>query len=163
MTMSMTTKPVRAAVLMTILLVAGCASSPFSDAGYIPALGPADALRGDVALGQRMLWGGRIVGITNTAEVTELEVLALPLDRADRPRASAEGGVRFVVRHAGFLEPVNYSPGRLVTVLGRFDGIVERSVGDFVIEQPLLDARRLELWPVRDNRPRASVGIGIRL
>ena len=38
---------------------------------------------GEVALGQRVLWGGRIVGVTNTPETTELELLALPLDRAD--------------------------------------------------------------------------------
>jgi len=151
----------RAIGLLAALALTGCASSPFSDAGYVPALGPADALRGDVALGQRMLWGGRIVGISNTADVTELEVLALPLDRVDRPRDAAEGGVRFVVRQAGFLEPVNYAPGRLVTVLGRFDGVVERPVGEFVIEQPVLDARRMELWPMRDARPRTSVGIGI--
>ncbi|NKI34665.1 hypothetical protein HFP89_05755 [Wenzhouxiangella sp. XN79A] len=161
MTMSISIRSLRAAMLLAAWLLAGCASSPFSDAGYVPALGPADALRGDVALGQRMLWGGRIVGIANSAEATEIEVLALPLDRSDRPRASAEGGVRFVVRRAGFLEPVNYAPGRLVTVLGRFDGIVERPVGEFLIDQPVLDARRIELWPVNDNRPRTSVGIGI--
>jgi outer membrane lipoprotein len=157
----MTMRTCRAALLLLALLLAGCASSPFSDAGYVPALGPADALRGDVALGQRMLWGGRIVGITNTAEATELEVLALPLDRTDRPRASAEGGVRFIVRHPGFLEPVNYAPGRLVTALGRYDGVVERPVGEFMIEQPVIEARRIELWPARDARPRTSVGIGI--
>ena len=153
--------PLRTMALLVGLLLAGCATSPFSDAGYVPALGPADALRGDVAPGQRMLWGGRIVGIVNTAEATELEVLALPLDRADRPRASAEGGVRFVVRQPGFLEPVNFAPGRLVTVLSRFDGIVERPVGEFLVDQPVLDARRIELWPLYDNRPRTSIGVGV--
>lgn len=150
-----------AGLLVLVMLLSGCASSPFADAGYVPALGPADALRGEVATGQRILWGGRIVGVVNTAEATELEVLALPLDRSDRPRAGAEGGVRFVVRHAGFLEPVNYAPGRLVTVLGRFDGVIERPVGDFLIDQPVLDARRIELWPVRDARLRTSFGIGV--
>jgi outer membrane lipoprotein len=150
-----------AGILLLALVLSGCASSPFSDAGYVPALGPADALRGGVATGQRMLWGGRIVAVVNTAEATEIEVLALPLDRSDRPRGSAEGGVRFVVRQTGFLEPMNYAPGRLVTVLGRFDGIVERPVGDYLIDQPVLDARRIELWPVYDARPRTSIGVGV--
>lgn len=150
-----------AGVLLLAVVLSGCASSPFSDAGYVPALGPADALRGDVATGQRMLWGGRIVGVVNTAEATEIEVLALPLDRSDRPRGAAEGGVRFVVRQTGFLEPMNYAPGRLVTVLGRFDGIVERPVGEYLIDQPVIDARRIELWPVYDTRPRTTLGIGV--
>lgn len=147
--------------LLLAVLLAGCATSPFADAGHVAPLGPADAVRGQVAPGQRVLWGGRIVGVHNAAEGTELEVLALPLDRSDRPRASAEGGVRFVVRYAGFLEPVNHAPGRLVTVLGRYDGLVERTVGDYRVEQPVLDARRIQLWPLHDARPRTRVGIGI--
>ena len=146
---------------ISLALLAGCATSPFSESGTIAAFGPADALRGDVALGQRVLWGGRIVGIANTAEYTEVEMLALPLDRADRPRASAEGGVRFVVRYRGFLEPINYAPGRLLTAMGRFDGVEARSVGEFEVDHPVLDARQIELWPVRDSRPQTQVGIGV--
>lgn len=151
----------RFALLILLPMLAACATSPFSESGLIAPFGPADALRGDVALGQRVLWGGRIVGVANTSEYTELEMLALPLDRADRPRESAEGGVRFVVRYRGFLEPVNYAPGRSVTAMGRFDGVEARSVGEFEVDQPVLDARQLELWPARDERPRTSFGIGV--
>lgn len=148
-------------LLLATLCLSGCATSPFAESGYVAALGPADALRGDVALGQRVLWGGQIVGVGHSSETTEMTVVALPLDGADRPRASAPGGVRFVVRHAGFLEPVNYAPGRLITVLGRYEGLVEGAVGEYMIEQPLLDARQIELWPVRGARPQTQVGIGV--
>ncbi|MBY6203586.1 Slp family lipoprotein [Halomonas denitrificans] len=149
------------ALLAVVLLAAGCATSPFSGAGPVVAKGPADALRGEIAPGERVLWGGRIVGVVNASDVTELEILALPLDRADRPRASAEGGVRFVVRYPGFLEPVNYAPGRLLTALGRFTTVETRTVGEFDIEQPVIDARQVELWPVRDPRPQTQFGIGV--
>lgn len=158
------TRGVRAllpALVIVALLVAGCASSPFSDAGGVVAKGPADALRGEIQPGERVLWGGRIVGVVNAADATELEILALPLDHADRPRASAEGGVRFVVRYPGFLEPVNYAPGRLLTALGRFSTVETRAVGEFDIEQPVIDARQIELWPIRDPRPQTQLGIGI--
>lgn len=147
--------------IVLFLLLAGCATSPFSESGTIAPFGPADALRGDIALGQRVLWGGRIVGITNTSDSTELEMVALPLDRADRPRASAEGGVRFVIRYRGFLEPVNHAPGRFLTAMGRFDGVEPRAVGEYEVDQPVLDARQIELWPARGTRPQTNFGIGV--
>ncbi len=149
------------ALLAMALLLSGCATSPFADSGAVVAKGPADALRGEIQPGQPVLWGGRIVGVVNAQEATELEILALPLDRADRPRASAEGGVRFVVRYPGFLEPVNYAPGRLLTALGRFVTVETRAVGEFDIEQPVIDARQIELWPIRDPRPQTQFGIGV--
>ncbi|MCA1780531.1 MAG: Slp family lipoprotein [Xanthomonadaceae bacterium] len=115
--------------------------------------------------GAEVIWGGRIVGIVNSAEHTELEVLALPLRSGHRPRRDAEGGVRFVIRMPGFLEPMNYSPGRYVTALGRYVGIESRSVGSFNVDHPVLEGRQLELWPVDPNRrnTRFSLGVGVRL
>lgn len=148
-------------ILLSALSLSGCATSPFAERGAVAPFGPADALRGNVALGQRVLWGGRIVGVSHTERSTEVEMLALPLDRVDRPRASAEGGVRFVVRYRGFLEPVNHAPGRLLTALGRFDGVTSRAVGEFEVEQPVLEATQVELWPIGDRQPRTQIGIGI--
>ena len=148
------------------VLAAGCATSPF-DTGdrTIASLGPADALRQPARVGAEVIWGGRIVGIVNSAEHTELEVLALPLRSGHRPRRDAEGGIRFVVRVPGFLEPMNYSPGRYVTALGRYVGIESRSIGSFEVDHPVLESRQLELWPVVPNsrNTRFSLGLGVRL
>lgn len=155
-------------MLVFAALLSGCASSPFEqDAAGAASIGPGDALSAPDRTGAEVIWGGRVVGITNAAGYTEIEMLALPLDRSDRPREQAEGGVRFVIRHPGFLEPMNYAPGRLVTALGRFTGVEPRSVGEFDIDQPVLESRRIELWPDDDNRRDSGlnlgIGVGIRL
>lgn len=160
------TKRVTAASLAGLL--AACSTSPFEpEAADVASLGPGDALSAPERTGAEVIWGGRVVGITNAAGYTEIEMLALPLDRSDRPRDRAEGGVRFVIRHPGFLEPMNYAPGRLVTALGRFSGIEPRSVGEFDIDQPVLESRRIELWPDDDSRRDSGlnfgIGVGIRL
>jgi len=155
-----------AAGFLTLLLAAGCASSPFGAAGARAGdLGPAAALRQPDRTGETVLWGGRIVGIVNAENATELEVLALPLGPGHRPRRDADGGARFVIRHPGFLEPMRYAPGRYVTALGEFVGVESRSVGAFPLDHPVLAAGQLELWPVQPNSSRANVhfGIGVRL
>jgi outer membrane lipoprotein len=144
------------------LLAVGCASSPFDTAGRdIADLRP-EAAADDVSrVGATVVWGGRIVGIVNTGEATELEVLSLPLGPGDRPKREADGGQRFVIRHPGFLEPMTWSPGRYVTAMGGFAGVVQRSVGAFDVDHPVLEAEQLELWPVTPNSRRSNISFGI--
>ena len=154
-------KPVFAVILLTTIL-AGCAGSPFDTTGGEPAaLGPGEALARPDASGARVIWGGRIVGIVNRDDATELEVLALPLGPGDRPRREADGGARFVILHRGFLDPMTYAPGRYVTALGRFTDIESRSVGAFPLDHPVLAAEQIELWPVNPNSSRANLNLGI--
>ena len=135
---------------------------PFDTAGREPAaLGPGEALAQPGAAGARVIWGGRVVGIVNQDDATELEVLALPLGPGDRPRREADGGARFVILHPGFLDPMTYAPGRYVTALGRFTGIESRSVGAFPLDHPVLVAEQIELWPVNPNSSRANLSLGI--
>ncbi len=164
----MPTERTWAAALVLTWLLAGCASSPVvDDRVNVAPVGPAHVLAESGHEGQLVVWGGRIVGVRNLAEETELEIVSLPLDRGDRPRLSAEPGVRFLVRQAGFLEPMQYAPGRYVTVLGEVLGLDERTVGEYLYQYPVLEAGNLHLWPADparwQNRTNFSVGIGIRL
>lgn len=154
-------KEVLSAIFIAASLI-GCASSPFDTDGREPAaLGPGEALAQPEATGARVIWGGRIVGIVNRDDATELEVLALPLRQGHRPRRQAEGGARFVIIHRGFLDPMTYGPGRFVTALGRFTGVESRSVGAFSLDHPVLVAEQMELWPVNPNSSRANLHLGI--
>ena len=153
---------------LALLLGAGCATGPFEiDDSAIAPIGPAHVLAESGHEGQRAVWGGRILNVTNLADHTEIEVVSLPLDGSDRPRLSAESGVRFLVVQSGFLEPTRFAPGRYLTVLGEIAGLDERLVGDYVYEQPLLRAEQIHLWPADTTRwrPRGgfSIGIGVRL
>lgn len=152
-------------LLIISTLLAGCVASPFEKQGRdIGTLTPSEALRQPEAEGATVLWGGRVVGVINAGEQTELEVLALPLRMGDMPDRDAEGGARFVIRHDGFLEPMNFAPGRYVTAMGRFIGVEERSVGAFPLRHPVVESMQLELWPVdpNSNRPNINFGVGVR-
>jgi len=149
-----------------LLMLSGCASSPFQGIDTeVSAIGPADALNASFRAGEQVIWGGQIVAVNNLENFTELELVALPLDGADRPRRDREAGVRFVIRHPGFLEPMSYSPGRYVTALGVFDAIEPRTVGDFVADQPVMLSQKIELWPIvqRSAFDNVSIGVGVRL
>lgn len=159
----------RAYVLVLLaLLLAACASSPLqTGADEVAPFGPAHVLSGEASVGDAVIWGGRIAAIRNLADYTELTVVSYPLDRGDRPRIHQQAGVRFVVRKAGFLEPVQYMPGRYLSVLGHIAGLESSPVGDHWLEMPVLSADQIHLWPADVSRwqsqTRFSVGVGIRL
>lgn len=146
-------------------VLSGCVASPFeAREAAVVDLDVEQALAEPGRVGATVIWGGRVVGIVNTGETTELEVLALPLKSGDRPDRNADGSARFVIRHTGFLEPMTFAPGRYVSVLGRFVGIESRSVGAFSLRHPVVQSQQLELWPVQQNssRPDLHFGIGVQ-
>lgn len=148
--------------------LAACASSPVApETEPVLPLGPAHVLEEKSQPGDRVIWGGRIVAVRNLTDHTELAVVSYPLDRADRPRLAEEPGVRFLVRRSGFLEPVQYAPGRFVTVLGTVAGIEHAEVDEYRLAHPVLTAERLHLWPTDalrwPSRTQFSIGLGISL
>lgn len=157
-----------AGLVLFALLLTGCASSPLETGeDSVTPFGPAHVLSGEASIGERVIWGGRIAAVRNLTDYTEVTVVSYPLDRADRPRLGAEPGVRFLLHQPGFLEPVQYRPGRYLSVLGRIQGLDRTPVGDYSLELPVLEAEQIHLWPADINqwqsRTRFSVGVGIRL
>lgn len=154
--------------MLLALLLAACASSPLEtgDDGVAP-FGPAHVLSGEAAIGERVVWGGRIAAVRNLADHTELTVVSYPLDRADRPRLQSEPGVRFLLRQSGFLEPVQFMPGRYLSVLGQVGGLESMPVGEHWLDLPVLEAEQIHLWPTDvqqwQSRTRFNIGVSIGL
>ncbi len=161
-------------ISLTFSLVLGaCAVSPFNKVGleqidrtvsYTQAVQNPDAERG-----RQVLFGGSIVSIQNFTDHTEITLLAYPLDKTDRPNTSATPLGRFIVLHQGYLEGVQYAPGRLLSVRGTLQGVQVRPLGQNQYSYPLLEARELYLWQ-EDNVPRQGyfppwlhIGIGVVL
>ncbi len=166
MTKSIAFRTLLSAALLCVL--AACASSPVAvDGDDVAPYGPAHVLDGQSGIGDRVIWGGRIVALRNLADYTEIHIVSYPLDRGDRPRVDRDPGVRFVLRQPGFLEPVQYARGRYVTVLGTVAGIEAVPVDEFALDQPVIDGERIHLWPADvsswQSRTRFSVGVGISL
>jgi len=146
------------------LLLAGCAGTVEDGAARVAP----GTVVGDVAryLGERVEWGGQIVAVHNLHNRTELEVLAYPLSSAGRPDPTATPQGRFLAVRAGFLEPADYAPGRLVTVSGVIGPAREGSVGEARYLYPTISAEVLRLWEPEPAGyggpvPFGTIGIGV--
>lgn len=102
-------------------------------------------------LGQRVRWGGTIIGVNNLKRRTEIEVLARPLDQdgAPDPEFAAQG--RFIAEVPGFLDPAEYPKERELTLVGILTGVDTRPVGDYPYTYPLMRVESHHLWPRRPS------------
>lgn len=110
-----------------------------------------------------VVWGGKILGVRNRAETTEVEIVAYPLDRAQRPDPGAQTLGRFVISLPGFVEPLDYPPGRYLTLHGRVTGTDVAQIDEHDVVRPIVGNATVHLWPV--NFPydgsHWSFGIGV--
>jgi len=97
--------------------------------------------------GRQVLWGGRILESRNLADSTELTILAFPIDNAGIPQTGNDIMIgRFILVQAGYLETIDYAPGREITVYGQVAGSREAVLGETRIQQPVLTALQIHLW-----------------
>lgn len=151
-------------LLLASLLLGACASGPrYPTEGVELALTPRQAVSETAALrGKTILWGGMIINSSNLEEQTRLEVLAYPLDSSQYPQTDSAPLGRFLLIKDGYLETVDFAPGRLVTVRGPLDGTQGGKVGETGYTYPLVRARDLYLWPrAGRSEPRIHFGVGV--
>ncbi|MBE0510317.1 MAG: Slp family lipoprotein [Chromatiales bacterium] len=150
--------------LLLLLLLSACSSRPEFDTSKV-ALGltPQQAIsEASQQIGKEVLWGGMILHANNLADGARLEVLAYPLDGSQAPRLNEPPLGRFLLRHDGYLETIDYAPGRRITVHGALlrieDGVVDQSPYRF----PVVQSQQLHLWPRGEpQQPRVHFGIGV--
>jgi outer membrane lipoprotein len=157
----------RAALPATLLLaVAGCASPPVFKDAPPPSPPPAEvALAPERYHGIEVIWAGKILGTRNLADTTEVQVIAYPTDASQRPDQSAPTQGRFIVVLPGYVEPLDFPPGRFLTVRGHLQGTRVGSVDAHDYVYPLLQQGDLHLWPVNfpNERARVSFGLGVEV
>lgn len=163
--------PVSRLVVMGAIaaLLAGCATAPPLDTrGVDRTITPATAAyHPERVSGRQVLWAGTIVQATNLRQRTQLEVLGYPLDASLGPDTSAKPQMRFLVEKAGYLETVDFAPGREITVVGTLHGVSQGKVGQAPYTFPVVEARQLYLWPsqrpTRRSNVHFGVGVGVRV
>jgi outer membrane lipoprotein len=146
-----------AASLASVVLLAGCASTPTPLRGEFASLTPTEASRSN-ASGERVRWGGTIVGVDPREDATCFEVLGRPLADSARPRKTDVGTGRFLACRAGFYDPAIFADGRELTVIGTLSGSETRPVGAYRYAYPRVDADVVFLWPEREDRDVYYVG-----
>lgn len=124
----------------------------FSDAQHEPA-----KYQGEI-----VLWGGKVIETQSMKDATDIVVLQLEVGSYDRPVDDDRSQGRFLIRSSSFLDPALYSPGTLVTVVGRLQGSETRSIGQMPYDYPVIDPIEIKKWPAGANpSPRFHFGIGI--
>lgn len=156
----------RIGCLAAIMLATACASHPpFEDAAVATSLTPEAVLAKPLqSKGSLVLWGGTIVAARNLEGYTELEVLSYPLKENQRPDLEQVPQGRFKARRPGYLETVDFAPGRQVTVKGQVNEPVTGSVGETSYQFAVIDVQQIELWARHnslESRPQVYFGLGV--
>ena len=149
-------------VVLSLLLLCACASGPTFDTSQVDrTLTPTLAsTQPQSATGRHVLWGGVILGVTNLAHSTLVEMQTYPLGYQEKPQTYETPLGRFTLEQSGFLEPAVYTDGRLLTATGRITRIDTRKVDEAQQSFPVIEAQQLHLWPVDSFREDTGLRFG---
>lgn len=151
--------------LLALLMVA-CAPAPiYKNTAQALAVTPFQVAQSPERYAQgQVIWGGRIVQVVNLTDHSEVELLAYPLDSSQRPKASDSGNGRFIAVMPGYVEPLDYPAGSLMTVSGSLKGSRAGKVGEASYVFPLVSVAQSHVWtPAELNQGRNNVHFGLGL
>ncbi len=145
-------------------LLAACEPAPLykPDAAAVTAAPSTVATAPANYTGHEVIWGGRIVGVHNFPDHSEIEVLGYPLDSSQRPRFDQPANGRFIALMPGYVESMDYPLGAPMTLLGRIEGTRSGKVGEADYVFPLVAVEQSHRWtPDEMTRPHVSFGVGV--
>ena len=155
--------PICLAAALTMLLAA-CAPAPIykADASTVTAAPSAVAAAPERYTGREVIWGGRIVGVHNFPDHSEIELLGYPLDSSQRPRLDQTAGGRFIALMPGYVESMDYPDGAPMTLRGRIEGTRTGKVGEVDYVFPQVAVEQSHRWtPDEMTKPHVSFGVGV--
>lgn len=97
-------------------------------------------------VGKFVLLGGTIAGVRNSKGGGELEVLQAPLDSSGMPEEQQYSGGRFIVSTERFLDPLVYTTGRRVSLVGEVKGKKTRTIDEVEYAYPVVAEVEMRLW-----------------
>jgi outer membrane lipoprotein len=100
----------------------------------------------DAFKGKIVLWGGKVIEITNIKNGTDMIVLETPLDFLGEPQETQSSRGRFIARIPKFLDPAIYLADRKITLAGEVTGAEERELGATTYKYPVVLIKELHLW-----------------
>lgn len=142
-------------MLVLSVIVCGCASQhPAFLREPLPDNADFARVSADIAAHaeRRVRWGGSVVRVENQAQRSVLEIVERPLNSEGRPQSLHSNG-RFLAHVAGFLDPLVYTQGREVTVMGTVAGSEVAKIGDYEYRYPVIRVEQLYLWNVQVPLP----------
>jgi outer membrane lipoprotein len=153
--------------LLAVVLV-GCAPAPIYKAAPNAITAPPAlvAQSPERYPGSDVIWGGRIVQVTTFANHSEIELLAYPLDSSQRPQLNDLGNGRFIAVMPGYVEPLDFPAGALMTMSGKLNGTRVGMVGEANYVFPLVSVAQSHVWTPKEmnegrNNVQFGVGVGV--
>lgn len=141
-----------------VLLTAGCATVPQDvrlPEGAVSATYKSAVTDPESSLDKTVQWGGVIAAVSNVKDGSVLEIAAYPLDSSGKPKVKdGQSPGRFRAFVKGFLDPMEYSTRRLVTVKGTLQPLEKAKIGEYPYSFPMVSAVGVHLWEkakVRQN------------
>lgn len=159
---------IRLAVPAALLSLAACAPAPiYKSTGALVTATPSQVAQTPERFSNNeIIWGGRIVQVKVFSDHSEVELLAYPLDSSQRPKVSDLGDGRFIAVMPGYVEPLNYPSGAMMTVQGTLNGSRAGKVGEANYVFPLVRVSQSHVWTAEEmnkgrNNVRFGLGVGV--
>ncbi|WP_413111342.1 Slp family lipoprotein [Thaumasiovibrio sp. DFM-14] len=144
---------VRVIMMLVLFWVVGCTSVPsqFEIADDVALLTTLEDVRNAKEQGQIARLAGLVARVENLAERTRVEIVALPMTASGRPLISAKPQARFVAYIDGYIESLEYTQGKPITVQGEVQTSESGQVGEFEMTFPVLHALEHQLWDINQR------------
>ena len=91
-------------------------------------------------------WGGAIAKVENKPDSTVFEMVYYPLTRYGRPIPGEESMGRYRIHVNGFMDPMVYQVGRLMTFTAQLNGLEKGLVGEHEYVFPTASVKAYYLW-----------------
>ena len=104
----------------------------------------------DAYISQKVRWGGVILDTENKQDTSSLTIVAFPLSDSGEPLVSDKSTGRFIAKFDEFLEPIIFSPDRVITVTGKLLKTETLDVGEYAYEYPVVQVEHHYIWPVKE-------------
>ncbi len=135
--------------VIVAVLLSGCAATQ-SSIQYPPAGDPQfSQVMTNLSQyqGKAVRWGGVVAEVKNDENQAEMTVVQFPLTRYGIPITTGNSAGRFIVQTSGFLDPLIYEKGAVVTVLGQVNGEQTRKVDQKSLRMPVITLSNSQVWP----------------
>jgi len=140
-------------VPVALLLLTGCVASqlvPSDMEGRISRDVSLQALRADpdTFRGRWVVLGGKVLSAKRLKNETQIEVLQLPLDKADRPIPTlTQSRGRFLAVQQEFLDPAIAPPGTFVSLVGEVIDGKTLPLDETTYTYPVVQIKTMKVWP----------------
>ncbi|MCP4979440.1 MAG: Slp family lipoprotein [Gammaproteobacteria bacterium] len=136
-------------IIIAVAIPVGCASKPPAAISKIPEQNPSLTrvlLDPGRFIGTEVRWGGEITRVENKTAQTWIEIVRRELRTDGKPVASGNSDGRFIASFEGFIDPVVYETGHLLTVVGSIDANTNRPIGEYDYTFPIVSVEGSYLW-----------------